>query len=141
MGLQGLPWCDFAQWTPTGTNIRRIPFDREYWSSDLRPALLDFYFDMFLPNLFMKEDGLLAEAEVTPGALLREMCPTSVRPGSHKLESGCTVQLARPRRLWLVNRGQRAQVWTERPGASSPPWGHLSALEAPPPRPRGGIAP
>ena len=122
MGLRGLPWCDFVQWTPDGMDVRRIPFESAYWLAVLRPALLEFYFDMYLPNLFAQQDGLLQPEEVMPGAVQR---------APHVLASGREIRVEKVFRGWWVKGDARGlRLFSEEPPA---PWGHWSAFEAPPP--------
>ena len=64
MGNLSLPWCDFVVWTPSKTQITRVPFDPEYWSVLLLPNLTDFYFNQYVPAAVNKENGLLEEGVV-----------------------------------------------------------------------------
>ena len=47
--ILGYEWADFVVWTPEDMKVRRIAFDSNYWHSSLRPALVAFYRDQFLP--------------------------------------------------------------------------------------------
>lgn len=64
MGNLCLPWCDFVVWTPSETQITRVPFDPEYWSSLLLPNLTDFYFNQYVPAMVNRENGCLEEGSV-----------------------------------------------------------------------------
>lgn len=59
MGNLNLNWCDFVVWTPTGTQVTRVLFDREFWDTQLYPRVRDFYFNMYVPLAIKKENGLL----------------------------------------------------------------------------------
>ena len=47
--ILGYEWADFVVWTPEEMKVQRIAFDSDYWHSSLRPALVAFYRDQFLP--------------------------------------------------------------------------------------------
>lgn len=64
MGNLSLPWCDFVVWTPSETQITRVPFDPEYWSGLLLPNLADFYFNQYVPAAVNKENGLLEDGAI-----------------------------------------------------------------------------
>ena len=59
MGNLNLNWCDFVVWTPTGTQVTRVLFDKEFWDTQLYPRVKDFYFNMYVPLAIKKENGLL----------------------------------------------------------------------------------
>lgn len=63
MGNLKLPWCDFVVWTPTETQITRVPFDPTYWN-EMLVGLTEFYFHEYVPAAVHKENGLLGEGEV-----------------------------------------------------------------------------
>jgi hypothetical protein len=65
MGNLGLSWCDFVVWTPTGTQITRVPFDDVFWTEKLLPKVSDFYFKLYVPLAIKKEQGLLPNGQVT----------------------------------------------------------------------------
>ena len=50
MGILNCNWCDFVVWTPSAMLIERVPFDRNYWESDLLPKLKEFYMNKFVPK-------------------------------------------------------------------------------------------
>lgn len=64
MSLMDLPYCDFVVWTPTGMEITRVDFDKEFWDNTLFPGLKKFYFTMYLPAYVNKENGLLGPGEI-----------------------------------------------------------------------------
>lgn len=45
----GRPACDFFVWTPSGSTVQRVPFDRDYWEA-LYAAAKEFYFFRYLPE-------------------------------------------------------------------------------------------
>eukprot|EP00466_Bigelowiella_natans_P020470 jgi/Bigna1/134213/aug1.24_g8921 len=64
MGLLGLEWADFVVYTPSGTQIRRYAFDRQYFEQHLLPSLHDFYFNWYVPAARAKWEGILVEGQV-----------------------------------------------------------------------------
>jgi len=63
MGNLGLPWCDFVVWTPTETQITRVPFDPNFWNDIMLPGLTDYYFNDYVPAAVNQENGLLEDGE------------------------------------------------------------------------------
>jgi len=59
-------FCDFVVWTSKEIVVRRVGFDADYWTNELFPALRRFYFDEFLPRLFLKSRRKLREGEIDP---------------------------------------------------------------------------
>lgn len=53
MGFLNLPWCDFVVWTPTWTYITRYPFDKPYFENVLKPGLIDWFVNLYLPRYFL----------------------------------------------------------------------------------------
>ena len=47
--ILGYQWADFVVWTPEQMQVQRVDFDTRYWQGQLRPALVAFYRDLFLP--------------------------------------------------------------------------------------------
>ncbi len=66
MGVLSLPWCDFCIWTPDLIHIHRVPFDRNYWQKELKPALTNFYNEVFLPAYLDREERRAAGDESVP---------------------------------------------------------------------------
>lgn len=66
MGVLSLPWCDFCIWTPDWIHIHRVPFDRNYWQKELKPALTNFYNEVFLPAYLDREERRAAGDEGVP---------------------------------------------------------------------------
>lgn len=65
MANMDLPYCDFVVWTPTGMQVTRVPFDKEFWEGTLFPGLEKFYKERYLPAIVAKANGLLAPGETT----------------------------------------------------------------------------
>jgi putative phage-type endonuclease len=66
MGLKNLPYCDFIVFLPEETRIQRYMFNPEYFHKTLIPKLTHFYFNMYLPALIYKEQGLLEPGNIEP---------------------------------------------------------------------------
>lgn len=64
MYVLGLTDCDFYVWTPARATLTNVKFDREYWETDLFPALQRYYFDLFLPARIRFDRGLLAHGTI-----------------------------------------------------------------------------
>ena len=47
MGITGAEWCNFVVFTKKGRSLKRIAFDRHYWS-DLERKLLPYYYENFI---------------------------------------------------------------------------------------------
>lgn len=60
----------FVVWQPNQTFITRCPFDADYWTKDLLPALSNWWFGQYLPALVHKENGLLTFGETKPTSVL-----------------------------------------------------------------------
>uniref|UniRef100_G3MKD7 YqaJ viral recombinase domain-containing protein n=1 Tax=Amblyomma maculatum TaxID=34609 RepID=G3MKD7_AMBMU len=61
MAITGHRWCDFVIWTegsrpedPAHLHVERIPFDEEFWTEEMLPALLYFMKRAFIPELLTK---------------------------------------------------------------------------------------
>lgn len=66
MGLGKYPWADFVVWTPDGMEIKRYDFNQKYWEEFLWPKMEHWYFNMFLPALIARGNGLLEPGEIHP---------------------------------------------------------------------------
>ena len=44
-------WCDFVVNTPKGLSIERVPFDRDFWKSELLPKLTSFFDNCLGPEI------------------------------------------------------------------------------------------
>jgi hypothetical protein len=64
MGNLQLSWCDFVVWTPSGTQITRVPFDPVFWNDQLLPKVSHFYFETYVPLAIRKQKGLLATGKI-----------------------------------------------------------------------------
>jgi len=70
MGFLGLPWWDFVVWTPTSQQIRRVPFNQDYWDNHMFPTVEKFYMTEMLPALVAKEEGSLDHGCVKPRLII-----------------------------------------------------------------------
>lgn len=51
MAITGRKWCDFVLFTEKGLSVERIPFDENFWRSELLPKLIDFYDNCLGPEI------------------------------------------------------------------------------------------
>ena len=67
MNIMELEACDFVQYLPVKgeaseeLHVVSVRRDARYWSRDLKPKLLAFYSNVYLPKLVQKLNGNIAE--------------------------------------------------------------------------------
>lgn len=66
MAINDWPWCDTVVYTPHQTEVIRFYANKEYWDTELFPALRAFYFNDFLPRLALRMQGKLPKGYVDP---------------------------------------------------------------------------
>jgi hypothetical protein len=74
MAINSWPWCDAVVFTPERTQVTRFYRNTAYWSKTLFPKLRSFYFDLFLPMLHKRVEGVLPYGEIV------DLSPTVPRP-------------------------------------------------------------
>ena len=57
--------CFFVIWQPLQMHVTRVPFDAEYYSKKLEPALESWFFQRYLPLAVLKHNGSLIEGTDT----------------------------------------------------------------------------
>jgi hypothetical protein len=57
--------CFFVIWQPLQMHVTRVPFDNDYYSKTLEPALESWYFQRYLPLAVLKHNGNLIEGSDT----------------------------------------------------------------------------
>jgi len=95
--ILGYEWADFVVWTPKEMKVERVAFDRDYWLTELRPSLVSFYRDLFLPAY---ADMCLSQPdhEISPSPAGQGKGTTGRGGGGEGVFSSGRTAVATPRR-------------------------------------------
>ncbi len=67
---EGPKACFFVVWQPLQVHVTRLPFDREYYTKTLEPALEDWFFKRYLPLAVLKHNGALVDGTDTAASCI-----------------------------------------------------------------------
>jgi putative phage-type endonuclease len=134
--ILGYQWADFVVWTPEQMQVQRVDFDKRYWQDELRPALVTFYRDLFLPAYV---EMRLAELD---GADVRAAPPSAGKPAAVpareetmlKGESGRGSKevKGKPAAVPAVARGGTRATPEEKPAPQPANGGQIGRVRGPP---------
>jgi hypothetical protein len=69
--IHGVEFIVFGVYTPEAVQINYFRLDRDYWESELFPALRAFYMDKYLPRAILRDRGRIEYPNIDPHPCIR----------------------------------------------------------------------